>query len=68
MEKIEKWDFFFASLVGWSLHPGYLRAGTDKLTISDMALMADEMLEESNGRFFLSRRDRSVERSELFGL
>jgi len=54
---MDMWDFFFASLVGWSLHPGYLRKDSKAPTIPEMALMADKMVEESNGR--LDRRSSS---------
>lgn len=40
------WDFYFAHIVGWSLHPGYKREGTDQLTLEECAEFVDLMLKE----------------------
>ena len=46
------WDCYFRELVGWTLHPGYLRDnGKDKVSIAECADMADEMLEIRQHRF-----------------
>lgn len=44
------WDFYFASLAGWLLHPGYQKDGTVKPSLSEIALLADRMLEFRNRR------------------
>lgn len=52
----DPWDVYFASLAGWLLHPGYQRPGTAIPTIEDVAELADQMMEERNGRMGRSRR------------
>jgi len=38
-------DIYFATLAGWTLHPGYNRENTEKLTLTDCAIMAGQMIE-----------------------
>ena len=38
------WDIYFASLAGWIYHPGRYREGTPELSLEQIALCADEML------------------------
>lgn len=42
-----KWDLYFSTIVGWSLHPGYTREGTKRITIEEAATMATKMVEEA---------------------
>ncbi len=44
------WDLYFASLVAWTLHPGYLREGCSPPDLEALAQLADQMMEISNGR------------------
>jgi len=39
------WDFYFASLVAWRLHPGYLREGAQAPSLEEIADMVDSMCE-----------------------
>lgn len=55
---MEVWDFYYATLCGWLMHPGYLREGTTRPTPLELAELADEIMEIRNGRMG-SRRDRS---------
>lgn len=50
------WDLYFAQLVAWRLHPGYLRDGAKPLSIEECAKLADEM--------FSVRQERMLWRSE----
>jgi len=43
--KIDIFDIYFATLAGWTLHPGYNRENTEKLTLIDCAIMAGQMIE-----------------------
>ena len=47
---MDAWDLYFASLVGWLLHPGYLRPGTSRPDLNELADLADEMVDIRNGR------------------
>jgi hypothetical protein len=39
------WDAFYGEIVGWSLHPGYLRdAGKDRPTLEECAQTCDQMI------------------------
>ncbi len=51
MDDKTAWDVYFASLAGWTLHPGYKRPGTEKLSIIDCAEKADQMLLERKRRW-----------------
>lgn len=44
MDNNTAWDIYFSTAVGWTLHPGYQREGSQILTIEDCAEIADEML------------------------
>lgn len=50
---MEVWDLYFASLVSFTAHPGYLREGTHKPTIEECAAMADAMVDERNKRTYV---------------
>lgn len=41
---MDAWDFYFATIVGWSLHPGYFKDGTHRMTLIECAAMTDEMV------------------------
>jgi len=44
--EVTVWDHYFSEIVGWSLHPGYLRDDSkDKLTLANCADIADKMVE-----------------------
>jgi hypothetical protein len=38
------WDIYFSTVVGWSLHPGYNKEGTKKISLEEAAKIADEMM------------------------
>jgi len=38
-------DIYFATIAGWTLHPGYQRENTEKLSLTDCAIMAGQMIE-----------------------
>lgn len=40
------WDMYFSGIVGWGLHPGYLKyePDDDKMTLDDCADLADRMM------------------------
>lgn len=40
----ETWRFYFATIAGWSVHPGRTRPGTPIITLEQAAQMADDML------------------------
>lgn len=42
---MDVWDIYFSGLVGWSLHPGYLRDGARSMTLDECADLADKMCE-----------------------
>lgn len=39
------WQLYFATLVGMSMHPGYLKPGTHRPSLTELAHMADSMCE-----------------------
>lgn len=39
------WDLYYSGVVGWSLHPGYLRDNTEKMTLEECADIVDKMIE-----------------------
>ncbi len=47
---MDKFDLFFATLAGWALHPGYLREGSTLPTLETCAIMAEQMVDISDGR------------------
>ena len=49
---IEVWDLYFASIVGFTAHPGYEREGTKKPTVAEAAAIADQMMAERNKRTY----------------
>lgn len=40
----ELWDLYFSGIVGWSLHPGYLKTPDQKPTLQECANLADQMI------------------------
>lgn len=48
------WDLYFTTVVGWQMHPGYLREGAKPLSLSECAAVADEMLLLKEERPWLS--------------
>lgn len=44
-DHMEVWDLYFATLAGWTLHPGYKRAGTTQIDLMDCARLANQMME-----------------------
>jgi hypothetical protein len=46
MDKNEEWNLYYITVVGWSLHPGYNKPGTKKLTLEDCVKIATEMQKE----------------------
>lgn len=45
MDKDQVWLLCFTGLVGWSMHPGYLKPGSDRMNLDQCADLADKMLE-----------------------
>lgn len=45
------WSLFYMSVVGWTLHPGYQKPGSERLSMDDCARLADRMLAEYVYRF-----------------
>lgn len=45
------WCLYFATLVGWTLHPGYLKPGAERLTIEQCGILADAMIAETAKRY-----------------
>ncbi len=42
---VSVWDFYFAGVVGWTLHPGYLKVPMGETrTFNDCANIVDEMM------------------------
>ncbi len=51
MNKQAVWDLYFAGVVGWTLHPGYLKEGMEKTrTFNDCADIVDEMMKVRDER------------------
>ncbi len=44
MEQKEAWDIYFTGIVGWSLHPGYLKNPREKPSLHECIKIADEMV------------------------
>jgi len=42
---------YFGTLVGWTLHPGYLKPGSERLTLEQCAILADAMVAETAKRY-----------------
>jgi len=38
------WDMYYATVVGFTMHPGYEKPGTEKPSLEKLAEMADEMM------------------------
>lgn len=38
------WDLYFSGLVGWALHPGYMKDGRRTMSLEQCADLADEMM------------------------
>lgn len=55
---MREWDIYYASLVGWLLHPGYQKPDTIKPTLEEIADLADQMKEIRNARMGRSSRSR----------
>ena len=47
---MDKFDLYFATLAGWVLHPGYLRADCFPPTLGACAVLAEEMVGISDSR------------------
>ena len=47
---MDKFDLFFCTLAGWTLHPGYQRPGTSLPTLDEIALLAEQMVDISDAR------------------
>lgn len=45
------WSLFYMNVVGWTLHPGYQKPGSERLSLEDCARLADLMLAEYQARF-----------------
>jgi len=45
------WDIYFASIVAMQTHPGAGSRGHHKLTLSECAKLADEMIKERTKRW-----------------
>lgn len=41
---MDVWDLYFATIAGWTLHPGYQREGSTNLTLDQAAAIADQMV------------------------
>ncbi len=42
---IQIWDIYFATLAGWTLHPGYQKPGTTAPDLIHCAELANKMME-----------------------
>jgi len=51
MNEQAAWDIYYAQLVSWSLHPGYVRPEVNALTLVECAALADKMLKEREVRW-----------------
>ncbi len=47
---MNEWDLYFSAIVGWSLHPGYLKDESSRLTLVQAADLADRMMEVRESR------------------
>lgn len=47
---MDRWDLYFATLAGWTFHPGYSREGTERPTMQDCKDIADIMEQIANER------------------
>lgn len=50
-EKRDLWALYYASAVGWSMHPGYNKPDTHKISLDACADIADGMLERTEDRW-----------------
>ncbi len=48
---MSEWDLYYASLMAFTLHPGYLKPGSNPPSPADVAVLADEMLKEREKRW-----------------
>lgn len=51
MGPIQIWALYYASLVSFTLHPGYQKPGTPMPTLSELADLADKMMAETEKRY-----------------
>lgn len=56
---MEIWDFYFATLASWVLHPGYQREGAQVPSLEYVADLADLMMEVRNRRWQWSQERQS---------
>ncbi len=40
------WDMYFCGLVSMTIHPGFNQPGTPTFTLTELAKIADQMIEE----------------------
>lgn len=43
---MDVWDIYFSGIVGWQMHPGYLREGAKPLSLEECAQVATDMVKE----------------------
>jgi len=51
MSDAQAWDLYFASLMAFTIHPGYFKTPELLPSVQDMAKRADEMLVERRERW-----------------
>lgn len=51
MDDQQLFALYFAGIVGWTLHPGYLREGSEPKTLEECRALAKKMVQITNEEY-----------------